>query len=225
MPRRAVLCVLVVLVVAGSVAGCSSDDDLQGECAARILVGGEVFRPVNGMNVPRRGTARAEGAWVGCDGSEQPSMGTVDVYEVEGADPADVLLAAEEGGDYVYMRESIPWAERPQLVVDRARYVPCTGPATLTGRWLWIDPEEAADQVDLAAELPPYTAALQAREGTGIGLDRWAEVMVPVEITAATRPAPDETLLRQVLEDDVPVTVRLACRGTDFEAVRIAPAR
>lgn len=222
--RAALFAGTIGLCCAGLVA-CSDDaGDFVGDCNARILVGDDLFRPANGLHTPPRGRRLGTAPYVDCEGETAPGLGRARLFSVPGQDSATLVLSSEEEGDAVYINETVPWEERPQLIKHAGHYLTCSGPARFTGMWRYIEPEDMPSGEDHDSAKVPYTANFVTRHGSGVGLERWAQVTLQAEITTATRPVPSPELIERATAEGVPVTVTTVCEDGRFRVATIRTA-
>ncbi len=201
--------------------GDSPDTALEEGYNARFRFHSDLYRPAPGMQTPPRGKSLQTAPFVDCDRNTLPEMGEATLFAVPGHDPATLAIVAEENGDAVYINENIPWSERPQLVKESDQYLTCSGPARFVGNWRWIDPEDMPNMEDYDSARVPYTGNFTTRTGSGVQLDRWAQVTLQAEITADTQPVPSPHFIEQATSGDAPVTVTTTCRGNRFEVATI----
>lgn len=204
---------------------CSPEDELDGECNARVRLDGEVYRPATGLQLPHRGRSLGNAEFGDCEGDSVPNPDAVPVFAVRGEDPSRVVIVVDEGGDYVHVNEAIQRDETPQIIKDARRYVRCSGPAHFTGMWNWVEPEDMPNGEEYASARVPYTGNFTAQRGTGVGLDRWALVKLQAEITAETRPVPDAAFLERATGQHEPVEVTTTCKGGKFFVASIRSAK
>lgn len=209
-------------------AACVDEDDSggsEGDCNARLLVNGELLRPVSLLQTPPRGERLGAASFVDCEGDVAAGLGRPRLFRVPDHSAGTVVLSSEEGGDVVYLNESVPWEKRPQLIKEAARYLTCSGPAQFTGTWRWIEPEDMPNGEDYDSASVPYTANFVTRRGTGVELERWEQVTLQAEVTAETRPVPSPQLIERATAEDIPVTVTTVCQGRRFRVATISTGR
>lgn len=223
---RARFLALAAMIACALLMSCSPAPSAgEGDCTARVRLHGDTYRPVAGLQTPHRGERVGTAPYVDCEGDTEPGLGDAEVFTVRGHDASRLVIVAEENDDAVYINDTIPWRERPQLVKDSERYVKCSGPARFTGVWRYIEPEDMPNGEDYASAQAPYIGNFTTRTGTGVRLARWAQVTVQAEITGDTKPVPSAQFLERAMGKNVPVTVTATCRGKLFQVETIRFAR
>lgn len=208
-------CVVVAALVS-VLGGCSAQDSAeQGDCSATVRLGGEIYRPASTVLMPRAGRPLPSSDYYGCGGEGRvPESGKAELHVAVGLDPDSAVLVRERGEDFVYVRQSMRVRDWPAKLKVASRFPRCRVPASFTGTWTGVDPEDMpGEDYDVAV---PYTGTFQARRGTGPRLDQWASVMVQARITGATRPVPTARFLERALADQQAVLVTTECRGNTF---------
>ena len=185
------------------------------DCNVRFSLNGDIYRPASGLQTPHRGERIGTATTVGCDGKTSPKGRKVKLYEVVGHQPEEVVFLGRRS---LYIKETISWRARPQLIKNSERYLTCSGAgARFTGLWRYVEPEDMPNLEDYGSARVPYTAVFSTRQGTGVGLDRWAHVTLQAEVTRDTRPLPTPRFLKRATSGNEPVTVTATCRDQAFQ--------
>lgn len=212
---------VVALVAATALLSACGDRANEGDCVVRIRYDGDIYRPHSVMLTPRRGESLGVADRVDCDGESLPGESREEVFAVAGVDPSALVMTHEAGGEGVYINTGVPYRERPAILKEGSRFLECNGPASFTGSWGYIDPEDVPGFEDYDTAEVPYTGVFTSRRGRGLALDRWSQITLEAEITAATDPVPSPEFLEKVLVGNDPVVVTTRCRGKGFEVTSI----
>ena len=219
---------LALMAVMGcvAVASCSQGSaGSDGDCGADVRLHGDTYRAAPGLHIPHRGEPVGAGTWLDCEGDPVPALGQAQVFTIRSQDPSRLVIVAHDNKDTVFMNDTIAWRQRPQLVKDSEHNLACSGPARFTGIWNYVEPEDMPDMEDYDSARVPYAGNFSVWKGTGVGLDRWAEVTLQAEISSDTETVPSAESLERATTRDVPVTVTATCRGKSFLVDRIRFAR
>jgi hypothetical protein len=206
----------IAVVVCLASASCSRTSANTGDCNADLRLRGDTYRIVSGMHTPHRGEPVGTGTWLDCEGDPVREMGEARTFGIRGHDSPGLVIVAEEGGDVVYMKDTIAWRDRPEWLKESERYLTCNGPARFLGTWDYVDPEDMPNLENYESAQVPYTASFSVWEGTGVGMDSWAIVSLQAEITRDTQPQPSAKFLEKATSQNAPVHVTATCRGGSF---------
>ena len=103
MRRKAAL----VVLAAGLMSGCASDDGTEGDCSARVRYEGALYRSHNLL--PERAATDAvvgEGDIVGCGGLDAAAVDSVDVRRLTGVSP-EVAVGLRGEWQGIFIREDL----------------------------------------------------------------------------------------------------------------------
>ena len=158
------------------------------------------------QRLPEKGPVIGTADELGCDAEK---IGTSRVRAAAGVPRSQAILY--DGYPYLSTGDSV--------VTEK---VPCTGPASFTGRLLYTDHELVSER-EPRTGAPPYRAWFEARRGTGLPLEDMRWVIVRADVTAGTTPRPGGRALRRALwgAEKPPVRVATHCRGGRFVADRV----
>jgi len=147
----------------------------------------------------------------GGDGMAGGGGEEVPVRALPGVDPAQAVLAV--GGVWI-----ADGAGLPEAVVDARQPVDCrwSGDRQVTGRWTAVSPRQSSSP----GLHPPYWIGA-VFDGASLGLPRWGDVSVHIQIDDSTYPTLNQRDVQQALWHRGTLTVELHCSHGDFVAVSV----
>ena len=118
--RRRSHCLAVLLAICATLcAGCSEEPgESQGDCSARILLDGTVYRGHNELNqAAPTGTAIGTGEVIGCGSPDEAEVvDTVKVLSVVGVDHSISVATTDSDWVGVYIAEGTPRSAWPETL-------------------------------------------------------------------------------------------------------------
>lgn len=170
-------------------------------CAAQLRFEGRAYVADGALrHLPRAGERLGTGVEPGChdgEGGGSPDE-RVAVYRIPGLHVAQAVLAR----DMVWVRSDL--GALPDEVVPMNRPLPCRS-ATLSGQAVGYHGDVGDDA------RPPYALDVEADQGEGLPLDRYAWVSLRLHVTDETTGRTDPAFVKSALATGSRITATVTC--------------